>query len=234
MSEYREKLTSFINQFIFERRIERIEEVLNYRTDYITVVLEDIYQPHNASAVLRSCDCFGINNVHIIENNYEYTINPDVSMGSEKWLNISCYRKNYSDNNEQNSIKAINELKNKGYRIVATTPNKDGVSPDRFDLAKGKTAVILGSEKNGLSKAAVNLADEYLKIPIYGFTESFNISVSAAIILNRLVTRLHQTDIKWQIGNEKYADMKLDWMLKTVRKPDILIKEFKKMNPGLK
>ena len=79
---YREKLSAFLSQFIYERRIARIDKVLNNRTNYISVVLEDIYQPHNASAVLRSCDCLGIQDVHIIENNYEYSYNTDVTKGN--------------------------------------------------------------------------------------------------------------------------------------------------------
>ena len=224
--KYREKLSAFLTQFIYERRISRIDEVLNNRTNYISVVLEDIYQSHNASAVLRSCDCFGIQDIHIIENNYEYSYNADVTKGSEKWLTT----KKYNDS-ENNSLTAIENLKNKGYRIVATTPHNDNTCLPEFELDKGKAALFFGSEKPGLSQDVIKNTDEFLKIPMYGFTESFNISVSAAIILNVLVEKLHLSDINWKLPVEAKEDLRLDWIIKSVKKPDKLIKEFKKLNP---
>src|SRR6056297_586986 len=113
MNEYRQKLTAFLLQFIYERRYERITEVLDRRTPYIHVVLEDIYQSQNASAVLRSCDCFGVQNVHVIENKNAFNINPDVTMGSEKWLTLHRYKKD-----QNNTLSALRGLKKQGYRIV--------------------------------------------------------------------------------------------------------------------
>src|ERR1017187_2165715 len=116
-------LLNWLCSFISENKNRKFEELIQYRTKYITVVLEDIYQPHNASAVLRSCDCFGIQNVHIIENKNKYTLNPDVELGSAKWLNLHYY-----NGKEDNTPDCILSLKKAGYRIIATTPHTDSYS----------------------------------------------------------------------------------------------------------
>ena len=226
---YRDQLTVYLSQFMLERRFQLFDHILSNRTEYLTIVLEDIFQSQNASAVLRTCDCFGIQDVHIIENDYNYKINPDVAMGADKWLDIHFY-----DQEQNNTRSALRKLKKEGYRIVATTPHHDDVDLEKFDLGKGKTALVFGSELPGISDTVMEEADEYLRIPMHGFTESFNISVSAAICMHHLVWRLHQSDIDWHLPDEKIKDMKLDWMIKSLKKPELLIKEFEKLNPHLK
>jgi tRNA (guanosine-2'-O-)-methyltransferase len=229
MDKYHKKLSDFLIQFMYERRIDRVDQVLNERTQYLTVVMEDIFQSQNASAVLRSCDCFGIQDVHIIENDNSYKINPDVSMGSDKWLNLHYYNKN-----RHNTSDCIKHLREDGYRIVATTPHTRDVSLENFDLKKGKAALFFGSEKPGLSSEILEQADEFLRIPMYGFTESFNISVSAAIVLHHLIWNLHNSDVDWRLEQETYEYLRLDWIKKSLKRPDLLIKEFNKLNPHLK
>lgn len=217
------ELIEYLSGFVTEKRKELFNAVIKHRTRYITVALEDIFQPHNASAVLRSCDCFGIQDVHIIENRNEYVVNPDVALGASKWLNLIKYKEA-----ENNTITAINALKKKGYRIIATTPHKDDINLETFDIKKGKAAFFFGTELNGLTDLMLENADEYLKIPMYGFTESFNISVSAAITLHYLSHKLRHSEINWQIeSNEKY-EILLDWYRSTLKNPEILIKEFNK------
>lgn len=214
-------LIQFLKEFTTEKRGELFEKIIEDRTRYITVALEDIYQSQNASAVLRTSDCFGIQDVHIIENKNEYKINPDVALGSSQWLNMH----KYSDD-ENNTLKAIKELKSKGYRIVATTPHKEDVNLEDFDLEKGKVALFFGTELQGLSDAMIENADEYLKIPMYGFTESFNISVSAAIILHQLTNKLRNSSIDWKLSDNEKDVIKLDWLKQTIKSSDMLIDEF--------
>jgi tRNA (guanosine-2'-O-)-methyltransferase len=216
------KLIEHLSQFVTERRLRLFETLLNHRTRYITVVLEDLYQSHNASAVLRSCECFGIQDVHIIENQNEYRINPDIALGSHKWLNL--YRYNQE---AENTKTAIEILKDKGYRIVATTPHKNDCIIDEFDLTKGKVALLFGSELNGLSPLALQLADEFVKIPMTGFTESLNISVAAAIFIHQLTGKL-RTDppIPWHLQPEEKLQIKLAWLKNTIRKCDLIEKAF--------
>src|SRR5512145_3305994 len=150
-----DKLITHLSGFVTERRVSLFDARLEQRTRYITVVLENIFQAHNASAVIRSCECFGVQDVHFIENKNDYRISPDVALGAEKWLNIYRYNKQ-----PENSLQTIKSLKNKGYRIVATTPHKNDCTLDEFDLRKGKVALLFGSELNGLSPESMNLADE--------------------------------------------------------------------------
>jgi len=215
------RLTKYLEQFITTERLELFHKLLNQRTRYLTVVLEDIYQSQNASAVLRTADCFGIQDVHIIENKNEYQINPDVALGASKWLNLVKYNEQ-----ENNTLEAISHLKKQGYRIVATTPHTKDVNLDDFDLSKGKAALFFGTELNGLNEEMIFNADEYLKIPMVGFTESFNISVSVAIILHHLTTSLRKSEIDWQLSDNEKEEILLEWLKKTIKKSSLLIDDF--------
>jgi len=217
----KKELIEYLKQFVFERRLELFEHVIQNRTRYITVVLEDIFQAHNASAVLRTAECFGIQDVHIIENRNPYTVSPDVALGSPKWLNLKKYNKH-----ENNTLTTIQELKQRGYRIVATTPHSNDVNLEHFDLNKGKVALFFGTEQHGLSQQMIDHADEYLKIPMYGFTESFNISVSAAIVLHHLTYKLRQTNIDWELSEQEKNDILFEWLKRTVKKSNMLIEKF--------
>ncbi len=215
------ELIKHFSELITTERWQLMNKIIADRTRYITVVLEDIFQAHNASAVLRTCDCFGVQDVHIIENRNQYTVNPDVALGASKWLNLVKYSEQ-----EENTIACINNLKEKGYRIVATTPHTDDVNLEEFDLSKGKIALMFGSELPGLTKTALNHADEFLKIPMYGFTESFNISVSASIILHHLRWKLNQSEIKWQLSNAEKDEILLNWLRQSIKRSDVVEKDF--------
>lgn len=216
-----EKLIEYLSQFITEKRFDLFNKILSERTEYLTVVLEDIYQPQNASAVLRTCDCFGIQNVHIIENDNEYRINPDVALGSAQWLNLYKY-----NNEENNTISAVNKLKKKGYRIIATTPHTDDVNLEEFDINKGKFALMFGSELPGLSDVALENADEFLKIPMYGFTESFNISVSAALCIHHLSYKIRSSEIDYFLNPERKNEILLTWLKQNIKKSKLIEQRF--------
>ena len=206
------KMIRELSGFITERRRRVFDQVLDFRTRYITVVLEDIYQSHNASAVLRTCECFGIQDVHIIENRNRYNINPDVVLGASKWLNLIKYNKL-----EYNTGEALKALRKEHYRIIATTLDEKAIPLQEFDLGAGKCALFFGTELTGLTDPLLAGADGYLKIPIHGFTESFNISVSAAIILHQLTMKLHLSDVSWRLSKEEREELLLDWLKKSIR-----------------
>ncbi len=216
-----EELISYLRNFVTEDRFELFRKTAKERTRYLTIVLEDIFQPHNASAVLRSCDCFGVQDVHIIENENKYTVNPDVALGASKWLSLYKY-----NSEKNNTLQTIKILKNKGYRIIATTPHVNDVNLENFDITKGKFALMFGSELPGLSDIALENADAFLKIPMFGFTESFNISVSAAIILHHLTLKLRQSDIDFKINDSEQREIILEWLKKSIKKSDTIISEF--------
>ena len=120
---FNKELFEFLYSFVTEERKQRINDVIDQRTDYLTVVLEDLYQPHNASAVIRSCDCFGVQSMHVIENLHEFTVSKRVVHGSSKWVDL------YQFNEKQNNtVNALNSLKSQGYRIVATSPHEKGIT----------------------------------------------------------------------------------------------------------
>ncbi len=216
-----QELIKYFKTFVTDNRLEKMKKVLAMRTRYLTVALENIYQPHNASAVLRSCDGFGIQDVHIIENSNVYRENPGVSLGTSQWLTLNKYR-----NNSKNSLNAINTLKRDGYRIVATTPHHNDKDLEDFDLTEGKIALFFGTEMHGLSNIVLENADEYMKIPMYGFVESFNISVSCALSLHNLSHRLRQSNLKWELTDMEKESVILEWMRNSVKNAASLEEEF--------
>lgn len=219
-------LLGFLTQFITEERKQRFEEVLDYRTRHITVVLEDIFQPHNASAVLRSCDLRGVQDVHIVENSNHYDVNPEVVMGSTKWLNLYHY-----ESEAFNTPAAYAHLHEMGYKIVATCPHRDDFTPDTLPLDQ-PVALVFGTEKLGLSDYAVENADMHVRIPMFGFTESYNISVSAALLLYSLTERLHAaTDIDWHLTEVERNALRLQWTRRTLSRIRQYERKFVELHP---
>jgi tRNA (guanosine-2'-O-)-methyltransferase len=220
--QIKEKLLEHLLTFITDNRRELFMKVIAQRTRHITVVLEDIYQPHNASAVLRTCDLTGVQDVHIIENKNVYDVNPDVAMGSSKWLNLIKY-----NGFEDNTVAAFKQLKQNGYRIVATTPHKNDKSLEDISLDK-KMAFVFGTEMHGLSEGAIQMADEFVRIPMAGFTESYNISVSAALVLYTLTQKLKKSTNPWQLNKYEQVDILLEWARRSINRPELIEKKFLK------
>ena len=219
------QIIDLLTKYVTKERLETLNRVIDERTNYISIVLEDIFQNHNASAVLRSCDCFGIQKVNFIENRYSYMENKDVAMGSSQWLSIRRFNQK-----ENNTLDAITAMREAGYRIVATTPHTNDVLIKDLDLSKGKIALFFGSEKPGLSDIVMDNADEFVRIPMYGFTESFNISVSAALCLYELTAKLRSSDIDWHLSVQERTELLAEWMKLSARSADWLIKEYEKRN----
>ncbi len=216
---------SFLSDFVTEQRRCKMEEILAQRTRYVTVLLEDIFQSQNASAVLRTCECFGIQDIHIIENYNSYRINPFVVKGSDKWLNIRKF-----NNGDHNSIEAITRLKSEGYRIAATSLQEGSIELSDFDVTKGKFVVVFGNEHQGVSKCILKEADEHLKIPMCGFTQSLNISVSAGIIMNTLVQKIKQSAVDWQLNDSEKEPLRAEWLKCSVKNPQMLINRLSEEN----
>jgi tRNA (guanosine-2'-O-)-methyltransferase len=212
---------NYMQQFVTRTKLEKIEAISSQRTRFATVVLEDLYQSHNASAVLRSCDVFGVQDVHIIENINRYKINNEVAMGSAQWVNLN----RYSENDLLNTERSLQKLKDEGYRIVATSPHKDDFDLESFPL-DSKFALVFGTENIGLSDAAMSMADTYLRIPMFGFTESLNISVSVAICLNFLMNRLRKSDINWKLSAEEKLETEIVWLKNIVKNSDAIERDY--------
>jgi tRNA (guanosine-2'-O-)-methyltransferase len=216
-------LSEYLSRFISDHKKEFVEKVLDQRTRHITMVLEDIYQSQNASAVIRTCECMGIQDVHIIENDSTYTVNRRVLKGSYKWVDLIRHKGKWRNNTEA----CYEQLRARGYKIAATDPSPEGVSIHDVSV-KDKIAIVMGNELHGTSSFAIDHADMKVRIPMYGFTESLNISVSAAICLNALVPLLRKDEVPWQLTEAEKEEIKLRWLRKMVRNAEILEKEFLK------
>jgi len=226
MDQYTLDLMDHLSGFVTENRLSLFRKVLEDRTRYITVLLEDIYQSQNASAVLRTCDCTGVQDIHIVEQHNAYEINRDVALGSNQWLSLHYYNQG-----KDNITSAVEFLRKQGYRIVATSPHKEGSTPESFDLEQGKAALLFGTELNGLTDRALGLADEYIQIPMVGFTESYNISVSAALVLYLLRQRLESSALKWRITEEEQNELLLHWLRTSIKMSDQIEAKFQKEYP---
>ncbi len=210
----------YLETFISENRKEGFKRVLGNRTKHFTVAVEDIFQLHNTSAVMRSCDVFGIQELHVIEQKFGKTIDTEIAMGAQKWVDIHRYSNNQA---------CIDQLKAKGYQIIATTPHENDCMLEDFNITK-PSAIFFGTERHGLSEEVINQADGYLKIPMVGFTESLNISVSAAIILQNISTRLRNSDINWQLSEAELLEKRIDWARKSIKDIDFITQKYLERN----
>ncbi len=207
---------SYLEDFVTENRKAVFKKVLSQRTRYFTAVLEDLYQMHNISAVVRSADIFGWQDLYIVQKKYDPKLSHSIAKGAEKWLDIHRY---------EQTQEAINYLKQKGYRIVATTPHTDDISLPDFDINR-PAAFFFGVEKDGLSGQVLSQADVFLKIPMYGFTESFNISVAAALIMYSVTQSLHASDIAWQLPEREQQLIYMQWLEKSIKRIDLIKKDY--------
>ncbi|WP_459209873.1 TrmH family RNA methyltransferase [Aquimarina rhabdastrellae] len=217
------ELVQYLESFLTPRRLSLYSKVLAQRTKHITVVTEDVYQLHNTSAVIRSCDVFGIQDVHVVEEINAKRIDREIAMGAQKWVDVHRHNKITS---------CITDLKTQGYQIIATTPHNDAVMLENFDISK-PTALFFGRETEGLSDAVLKEADGSLKIPMVGFTESLNISVSAAIILQHLTTKLRASQVNWQLSEEEKASIRFEWTKKAIKSHKEIIERYYKENKGV-
>jgi len=216
----RKNLIKYLESFLTEERKSLLYKVLENRTRHITVVVEDLFQTQNISAVMRSCECVGIQNIHIVEGENDFQIHKAIAMGADKWLTIKHYQK---DNDPM--LTCINELKANGYCIVATLPDDESCFLEDLSLEK-PVAFLFGTELTGLSKEAIAAADKTVKIPMHGFTNSFNISNSVAIIVSHCIEKLRKSSISWQLSDEEKEELLFDWVQKSVNKPELLIKRY--------
>lgn len=216
----RVQLLAHLLSFVSENKNRLFEKIIEERTNYVTVVLEDIFQPQNASAVIRSCDVFGVQDIHVIENRNTYNINPKVVHGASKWITLHKYKKK-----ENNTLACINLLKEEGYKVYGTTPHINDCLIQDLPL-DNKFALMFGTEQEGLSKVAMDNVDGFVKIPMYGFTESLNISVSAAISLYEISKRLKVTDIDWKLTPEEKTEQLIIWAKKVIKRGTLIEKEF--------
>ena len=216
----RTEVAAYLKQFVTENRQQRLAEIIEHRTRHVTVVLEDLFQAQNISAVLRTCDCYGVQDVYVIQHRNEFEANKEISMGADKWLTIHEF-----PHSEHNVKECIDRLHEQGYWVAATLPDEQ--KRTIFDLpVEQKTAFLFGTELTGLSEEAIKYADGNVLIPMYGFTESFNISNSAAIILSHFTEKMRHSNVNWQLTDKEKEELYFDWLQKSVKDPDGLIRQY--------
>ena len=197
----------YLEDFLTDNRKERFLEILQNRTNHFTVAVEDVFQMHNTSAVMRSCEVFGIQQLNVIEERFGKRIDKQIAMGAQKWVDINTF---------DSVSSCITTLRSKGYQIIATTPHEKDSLLENFDVSK-RSALFFGTEKEGLSDEILQQADGFLKIPMVGFTESLNISVSAAIIIQNLTNRLRNSNLKWQLSDDEILEKRLAWAKNSIK-----------------
>lgn len=225
MPYYREmdlQLIEYLKSFLNEERYNRMSGVLHRRTEYLTIVLEDIHYSQNASSIIRHCDAFGIQNLSVIENRNRFKLKNHAVRGTMKWVTLRNFNQL-----KHNSIQAVETLRSEGYRIVATSPREGGTALRDFDISKGKTALFFGNERDGLSDEILDNADEYLHIPMEGFVESLNISASCAIILQQMSDKLRSSHISWALDENKKNKILIEWMKGSLKKIDNIMAAYK-------
>ncbi|MEE2699826.1 MAG: RNA methyltransferase [Bacteroidota bacterium] len=220
--EQKKQLIVHLSEFVTEERLGLFQKNIKQRTGRLTIVLEDIFHSQNASAVLRTADCFGVQNIHIIENRNEYLTHPNISLGSSKWLTQTFYNKN-----KNNTKYCIEKLKNKGFKILATTPYGRKSIYD-VEVKNKKTALLFGAEQEGLSEIALELADERVTIPMFGFTESYNISVAAALCIQSLIGKIRASKESWQLSEREKDIVLLNWLRNSIKKSKNIEKRYLK------
>ena len=209
-------LLAYLETYLTDRRRQLYDNVLKERTNHFTVAIEDVYQLHNTSAVIRSCDVFGIQNVHVIEEINAKRIDREIAMGAQKWVDV---------NRHSNTTDCIKKLKKQGYQIIATTPHNNSVTLQDFDVTR-PSAFFFGQEQKGLSDLVFDHADGMLHIPMVGFTESLNISVSAAIILQSVTSKLKRSSIQWQLTEAEVLQKRMDWLQKSIKSYDQIVERY--------
>ena len=198
---------NFLENILTENRKQRFLDVLQMRTNHFTIAIEDVFQLHNTSAVMRSCEVFGIQQLNVVEERYSKSIDKEIAMGAQKWVDVNRF---------DSIADCITNLKSKGYQIIATTPHDNDCLLDDFDI-NPKSAFFFGTERDGLSADVIKNADRFLKIPMNGFTESLNISVSAAIIIQNVMNRLHKSNINWSLSEHEMLEKRLEWAKNSIK-----------------
>lgn len=219
------ELTEYLANFITTHKRAKMEEVLAQRSRHFTIVLEDIYKPHNASAVIRTCDCFGVQDIHIIEKTSSYQINPYVTRGAAQWVDIH----KYEDQVGESAVdECFRQLRQEEYTILATSPHSQSLPLHEVQPSE-KIALVFGNEHAGVSTEVMEKSDGLVHIPMTGFTESFNLSVSASVCLYDLQQKIKHVDPeKYFLSPAEKDTIRLDWYKKVVKNADIHLKQFYK------
>lgn len=217
-ADYFEKRIEYLSGFMTAERAQRLGQVLEERTRYMTVCLENIYHPQNASALIRHCDAFGVQDIYTIEEICRFRPNKNVVKGTDQWVTLHRSFK---------TADCLADLRERGYRIIATTPHTGDCTPEEFDLEAGPFALVFGTEHQGVGREVERQADGFIRIPMWGFVDSLNVSASAAIILYILTRRLRGSKIGWGLGRDEKNQILFHWMRRSLRNAEMILGKYK-------
>ena len=203
----RERL-DFMSQFLTDERKEVIRRTLASRTHYMRILTENMFHPQNASAIMRHCEAFGIQQIHTVEDRCKFDPSVNIVRGTQKWVDVEHH---------DTTAEALDTLKSEGYRIIATTPHRCSTTPETFDVTKGKFALVFGTEHAGISEEVIEAADEFLMIPMCGMVESLNVSASAAILIYMLSQRIRNQVEDWRLSDAEHLRLLTRWTISSVR-----------------
>lgn len=213
LEECRERI-EYLSSFLMESRIDTLTRALDMRTEYITVMTENMFHAQNASAIVRHCEAFGVQNIHTVEELCPFLPTLNIALGTDKWIDIKRH---------DTTSDAIKALRKEGYRIIATTPHRQSCTPETFDVTKGKFALVFGTEKTGVSDEIMGEADEFLQIPMCGMVDSLNVSASAAILIYMLSQRMRLECASWHLSEERRTRTLYDWFRYAVKDSEALL-----------
>jgi tRNA (guanosine-2'-O-)-methyltransferase len=205
-----QRLYDILSEHLTARKRALFDEIVQNRTRYVTLVMEDLYQAQNTSAIQRSAESWGIQDLYVIENAHTFSHHRRIARGAYDWLTL--HRFNQSGNNTRSCFDA---LRAKGYQIAVTALHAKTISVYDLDLSQ-KTAVVMGTELTGASQTAMDMADVFVKIPTYGFTESLNVSAASSVIIANLAERLRIENRAWQLSAEEQLELKIHWAKKSI------------------
>ena len=203
----RERL-EYMTRFITDERREVLQRTVAQRTHYMRILTENMFHPQNASAIMRHCEAFGIQQIHTVEDRCKFDPSVNIVRGTQKWVDVEHH---------ETTAEALKALKSEGYRIVATTPHRCSATPETFDVTKGKFALVFGTEHAGISDEVIEAADDFLMIPMCGMVESLNVSASAAILIYMLSERVRQSVEGWQLTDAEQLKLLTRWTMSSVR-----------------
>ena len=213
VEQCRERI-EYLAQFMLPERLATLQRAVANRTKYMTLLAENMFHPQNASALVRHCEAFGVQNLHTVQTLCKFNPNVDIVRGTDKWIDI--HRHN-------STAEALAALKSEGYRIIATTPHRESCTPESFDVKKGKFAIVMGTEKTGISDEVMAAADEFMRIPMCGMVESLNVSACAAIIVYMLSERMRHEVEGWQLTEQEQTRTLYKWLVQTVKDAEPLL-----------
>lgn len=213
-----QKTFEYLKQFLTEERLSKIEFYAQESSDFVLPVMEDIFQFRNAAAIVRSVEACGFHKIVAMESENEFNPNLRVTKGAETWVEVEKM---------PHQLESLKKIKEKGYKILAVSPEKNAIMLPDYDL-KEPVALVFGTEKEGVTEEILDFADETVAIPMYGFTKSFNVSVAAAICFYDLKQKLVKSDLDYKLSNEKLWELKVRWAKNSIKSGEEILQKYLK------